>query len=529
MNSLFYLIAMGLKNSLLEVLRKPAKLVMYLLVIGAMVGLIVLALFTEQSAESSADLIWLEGVLFLLISLFVVFSVQKGLADGGVIFDMSDVNLLFVSPVSPKSILIYGLVRMVKMVFLAGFFILYQTNNLSSSFGVGFGAVFLVLLGFMLAVSALSILSLVIYSAVNGNARRKRLAKLVTVAVFLPLLFCCVWQVVAEGDVMKGLESALRSPVFAWTPVAGWAARGTVALIAGSLGAGLLFYGLTAASGVLLALYVVFGKADYYEDVLVSTETAFETKRAAAEGQLASAQARGRRVKVAGTGLAGAGASTFFYRHLRESFRASRFGIFTLGSVFTVLGAVALSVFLRGTIGIEVILPILMWMQIMVIGTGRGLRELFTHYIYMVPDSSFSKIVWSNLELVLKVLLESVLIFVICGLILGENPLVAALCIVTYTLFSLLLIGINYLSMRWTTADISAGVLLLLYFVAVILIMLPGLAAGIIAMIFMEGTPGLIAMLGIISAWELIAALGCFALSRGVLDRCDIQNMPGKK
>jgi hypothetical protein len=89
-----------------------------------------------------------------------VLAIQKGLANGNVIFDMNDVNLLFVSPVNSRLILMYGIVRMAKMAFWAGFFILFQSNSLRTRFGVGFDGVLLVLLGFMLAFGVLQVLSL---------------------------------------------------------------------------------------------------------------------------------------------------------------------------------------------------------------------------------------------------------------------------------------------------------------------------------------------------------------------------------
>jgi hypothetical protein len=174
MNSLVFLLLRSAKNTLLELGRKPAKLLLWVLVIAGIGGIFILSLFTtRQSTEASLDLVWLKGILFLLILIFVVTAIQKGLAKGDVIFDMNDVNLLFVSPVSSRMILMYGIVRMAKMAFLAGFFILFQSNSLSVSFGVGFDGVLLLLLGFMLAVGVLQILSLLIYSLSNGRPRRQ--------------------------------------------------------------------------------------------------------------------------------------------------------------------------------------------------------------------------------------------------------------------------------------------------------------------------------------------------------------------
>ncbi|UWG96580.1 putative ABC exporter domain-containing protein [Dehalobacter sp. DCM] len=522
MNSLVYLLVKSAKNRLLELLRKPAKLVLWLLVIAGIGGIFLVSLFTKQSTVGSLDLIWLKGILFLLILLFVVIAIQKGLANGDVIFDMNDVNLLFVSPVSPRTILMYGIVRMAKMSFWAGFFILFQSNSLNQGFGVGFNGVLLVLLGFILAVGMLQVLSLLIYSLTNGKPARKRAVRLFAVLAFLPLLVYAGIQLVSTGDLLAALENTLGSSLSAWTPIAGWASTGTVALISGDLGTGFLFLGLLVLSGALLMLYIALSNPDYYEDVLVATETAFEKKRVLAEGQINTEALSTKKVKVAKTGISGLGPSTLFYKHLRESFRANRLGLWRMSSILIVAGAALFSLFIRSQDeGTFILLQILMWMQIFLIGTGRGLKELYMHYIYLIPASSFRKIVWSNLEIAFKVLVESVAVFGIAGLIMGDSVGLIVAAIVVFTLFSFLLLGINYLSLRWTGADISAGFLIFIYTLAVIVIMLPGLIAA-----FVIGSKiavnGVLIGLGVLALWELLAALVCFALSKGILHRMDM-------
>jgi hypothetical protein len=124
---------------------------------------------------------------------------------------------------------------------LAGFFILFQSSSLSTGFGVGFDAVLLVLLGFMLAVGVLQILTLLIYSLTNGKPRRKLAVRMLAVAAFLPLLVYTCVQIVGTGDLLMALENTLRSPLADWTPVADWASAGVVSLIAGDMGNGFLF------------------------------------------------------------------------------------------------------------------------------------------------------------------------------------------------------------------------------------------------------------------------------------------------
>ncbi|MBE6906739.1 MAG: hypothetical protein E7476_10755 [Ruminococcaceae bacterium] len=525
MSSLVFLLARSVKNSFLELLRKPAKLILWIFVIAMLGGVLILSMFTRQSADSTLNIIWLKGIFFLFTLLFVAIAIQKGLSNGDVIFDMNDVNFLFVSPVSPRLILMYGIIRMAKMAFGAGFFILFQSNSLGTSFGIGFDAVLLLLLGFILAVCLLQILSLLIYSLTNGNPSRKLMVKVISVLVFLPLIVYTGVQFFKTGNPLLALENTLRSPFIAWAPVAGWASEGVISLISGDVGNGLLFFGLILLSAALLILYIALSNPDYYEDVLVATETAFEKKRVISQGNMNTEAASTKKVKVSRTGIGGLGASALFYKHLRESFRANRFGLWGLSSVITVLGAALFSLLLKdGGGGIITLLQVLMWMQIFLIGTGRGLKELYVHYIYLIPESSFRKIVWSNVEIAFKVLVEAIFIFFTAGLITGASVLLIVAAIAVYVLFSFLLLGINYLSLRWTGADISAGLLMVIYTIAVLVIMLPGLIAAIVIG-SMFGDIGVLLGCGILALWELFAAFGCFAFSKGVLHRSDMPVM----
>lgn len=522
MNSLIFLLSRSIKNSFFEILRKPAKLVLWILVIGGIGALFILSSFTKRTVDHFMDLIWLQGIFFLFLLIFVVIAVQKGLSNGDVIFDMSDVNLLFCSPINPRLILMYGMIRMAKIAFLSGFFILFQSNSLGTGFGLGFEGVLLVLLGFMLAISLLQTLSLLIYSLTNGRPSRKTKVRLVSVLIFTPLIAYVGMEYYRVGNLIYALENALHSPLFAWTPVAGWASKGTVSLIAGDLVYGLLFFGLLVLVELMVILYIALSNPDYYEDVLVATETNFERKRSLSEGQLNAPATSSKKVKVSNVGIHGLGASTLFYKHLRESFRSNLLGLWGFPSIVMVAGSAVLTVFFPdGEGGLVVLLQILMWMQIYLIGTGRGLRELYTHYIYMIPESSFHKIIWSNLEVSFKVLVEGVAMFGVAGLLLGAPVLLIVSSILVYSLFSFLLLGVNYVSLRFTGADISTGLLMFLYTIAVIVIMLPGLFfAVIIGQMF--GEIGVLIGLGVLSIWELIAGLGCFALSKGILHRCDL-------
>lgn len=521
MSSHFYLIRTGIKNRLKELLRKPAKLILYLLVILGIAAAMILSMVGANHSEGDYPVSYLLPILFGFLLIFYIISIQKGLTSGDSIFEMSDVNLLFVSPVNPRATLLYGVIRLLGISLWAGFFLLFQSSTLSN-FGVRFDGVLILFGAFILNMAALTILSLLIYSTTNGRPGRKNLVRILAVAVFIPLLSFLAIRFLAYGDALLVLNDIMESPILVTVPFIGWTSAGAIALIQGNLLAGMGWFGLLVLSCTGMLLYIMLSQSDYYEDVLVATETAFEKKRAAAEGNLQAASSANAKIKVKKTGLSGRGARVFLYKHLRETFRQNRLGFFNMYITITAVCILTFSFFLRNKVDIVLVLQVLMWIQVFMIGTGRGLMETYSHHIYMIPGSPFRKLIWSNMELMLRTVMESVLFLGIPGIILNSNLMVILGSMGVYVLFSLMLLGINYLSMRFTEANISQGLLMVIYFFAVLLFLAPGLVAALIIGFSVGGLPGTLLVLFILSAWELAVALACFALSRNVLHNCDM-------
>ncbi len=525
MNAHFYLFRASLNNRIKEVLHKPGKLALYLLVFLGVAAGLVGSLFGASQNGASMPVTYLLPIFFAFLLLFYVICIQKGLASGDSIFEMSDVNLLFVSPVNSRSTLLYGLIKLVGMSFWAGFFLLFQSSSLSH-FGIRYGGILILFVVFMLNMIVLTLLSLVIYSTTNGKPARKRWVRVLAFTVFVPLLAFAAIQFLQAGDAILALDAVIHSPVMAATPFIGWASAGAIALIEGKLLAGCVWLGLLVLTGAGLLMTIMYSRSDYYEDVLVATETAFEKKRAVAEGDIQAAGSTAARVKVKRTGLNGRGVQVFIYKHLRETFRQNKLGFLSTYMLITAVAVTGMSFFTRGKMELTVVLQVLMWMQVFLIGTGRGLLETYSHYIYMIPGSAFKKLIWSNMELMLRELVESVLFLGIPGLVMGSYPFVILGIMVVYVFFSLMLLGINYVFMLWFEANLSKGLLMVVYLLAVILLLAPGLAVALVVGFSLGGLGGTLAGLFILSAWELITGLTCFALSRNVLRSCD---MPSAK
>jgi hypothetical protein len=385
--------------------------------------------------------------------------------------------------------------------------------------------VLLTFAAYILAMITLLTASLVIYSVTNGKPRRKLAVKIAMAAMFAPMIVFAVVQYLTTNNALATIESVITSPFLSFIPVAGWTTCGVTAIIGGEIRAGLLWLGANVVLTAALITYIMLSNPDYYEDVLVATETAFEKKRVALEGNLNATTASNKQVKINKTGIPFSGAMALFGKHTRESFRENRFGYLTLPSVLIAAGGVVIA---RVTGDLSFLLFVLPWAQIMLIGTGRGLKETYSHYIYMIPASPFKKIVWSNMEIISKTLIENIIMFGVAGILLGSHLLYVIVCIAVYTLFSYLLLGVNYIFMRLTGADISAGLMIMIYYFAAVIVTAPGVVAAVIVGNAAGGEAAFLVGLLVLSAWELLAGTVCFALSRGVLHDCDMAMMRTK-
>jgi len=538
MRSLTFLMLRQAKNRLLELKAKPTKLIIYVVAIAFLAWIVVQAMGTEMPEGYINEDVF-KGILagFFLFS-FVV-SLIPAFTQGGSLFEMQDANFIFVAPIRPRTVLLYGLVKALKAILFGSWFMVFQIQWMRSGFGISLGGVMVAMLGYIAIAIVCQIMTLLIYAFTNVSPRRKRMTKIIILAMFLPVIAVFMLGFISEGSASEALQLMLASPVLDFTPIVGWASAGITAILLGDMLMGIFFIGLLIAIGAIFFGIIYFGNPDYYEDVLGATESVFEATRAAQEEGItaASISLSDKPVKLKGTGInRGAGASAFLYKHIRESFRTNRLGLWGIGSAVIVIGAIVWSGMTRHNHGAQlyladaeghilIILLALVGLKLFTSGLGRGLLETYYHYIYMVPDKPFTKWIWANMESMFKVFVESVVIFSAAGIIVGAPVWTVLLAIVTYVLFTFYILGINLAFLRITGANLKAGALIAIYFVVVLVPLVPGVVAGIFVMLFAPAAIAMTLSLAAVSAWMLLVGVGCFALSKGVLHTCDMPTL----
>ena len=145
MSAFLYFWRTSLKNRLLILRRKPAKLVAYLLMLIMIIAVILVSMIgLSESDRQNTDLVYL-GLMVLGISYFLfAMGWSKGCKQGTSFFKMADVNLLFTSPLRPQNILAFGLINQMGSVLLSTIFLLYQIPNLVNQFDLSGGSVLMI-------------------------------------------------------------------------------------------------------------------------------------------------------------------------------------------------------------------------------------------------------------------------------------------------------------------------------------------------------------------------------------------------
>ena len=536
MGARFYMMRKRLKNSLLELLHHPGRLVAYLFVLGMLLFSGLTNMRAPAGPDAYTDIRLLEGIYLGLLLLITVPSLLVGLRSGANLFTLSDVNNLFISPVSPRKILLYGLLRQMGTSLLMMVFFFSYAGMAVRSFGLTPLMAVLLIAGFAVTVFLVQLLTMLIYSFSNGSPARIRGVKTALILLVGAALAAVGVPLLQNGLGPDSLYAAVSQPLLEWIPFVGWMKGLLFSLWEGrtlwAAGFGGLLLGGTAGV-VALFLHI---EPDYYEDVLQNAETTYEIRAAAKEGRVTNAGG-GREIKVRDTGIGrGWGASAFFFKHLREMRRRSRLVFVGGATLLQLAGGVILALVLRFAGGGEMspgmvmimVTTMCLYILLFTNSAGEWGRELAKPYLYLVPAGPFAKLLWASLTSLIKPLVDGVVIFLGVGIAAGARPFTTVMCMLLYASFGALFTAANILSQRLFGKAGNQGLLLFLYVLMLMILVLPGLAGGITLGVLMDmgilpaTLPTAIMALPMI-VWNLMASFGIYALCRGALHDMEAQ------
>lgn len=482
MRALCFLLTRRLKNSIVSIFKNPSQLIGALVLIFFVFFTAFSASATQVSSSHLRDVNELYALIFLLYSFVFVMISKNGFYSGGSMFTMTDVNLIFTAPLSQSKVLSFGLFQQLGKSLLIGYFILYQSSLVKTTYGQGFQVLIYILLGYGITVFLSQMTAMVIYSFTSASDRRRSVTKAIYYTVIAAFAVYALGFCYKNAGVSpESLVLAARSTVARLFPVSGilslaveGAAKGEIIKIAAGLIYCVLFWGLYR---VLLH----FINSDYYEDVLQSAEASFSAIQARKEGK--ASESAPRNVKVGKTGITkGMGASVIAYKHQIENRRSKVFLLSTTSLVSVIFTVVGCFIFRDMPLGIFIISAYIM---IMTVGMGRWAKELNYPYIYLIPEPSYKKLYYTVKSEIPSLVTESVICFIPVYFIVGISLAEAAAMALGRITIGLLLISVNLLIQRIFGTSQKKVFILTLYFLMVMLSVIPGAVAGaVIATLF---------------------------------------------
>lgn len=486
MKALSYLLITRLKNRILAIRKKPAMMILYIIILLIIiVSMISLLIFNQEfNTKQFTD----ERIIFMAIAgfglLFMFTFAMTGLSTGSSLFTMADVGLLFVAPISSKRILIYGLISSIGKALLAAIFILYQSGTLIQ-FGYGLKEIITLFLIYAILVLFNQLVSIGIYIYSNGNPSRKNIVKAV-LYLFIGVVLASIF-LLKQREQITNMEAILRtvdSKWFGYIPIAGWSVmlfKGISDGIAVSIIVSLLLF---LCTGILILSLLTAGQADYYEDVLVSTEVNFLTMKAAKEGRTVQKRSS-RRIKVRDEDvgfLKGSGAFAIASKHILEMKRSSRFVFVDAYTAFITIGAGIVGYNLKNMEqAIYGIFATLIYLQFFFTVFGRLKFELLKPYIFLIPEKSMKKVVAASLSSLLKPCVDSLLVFGVLAAVGMADPLTCFFLALAYSASGAVFTGITLVYQRFLGGQPNRLVQAMIGLTILIIVMAPSITLSVVA------------------------------------------------
>ena len=510
MSALAYLTLTTLKNRLKGIFRSPAKLIYSVIVIALLVFVVFIGAAGEDGEGQAAPNAQLGAIAVGYFALMFLMTVNSGFSTGMSVFKMPDVNFLFAGPFRPLRVLFHGMLNQMATALIMAVVILFQYGWMHSVYGVGFGGLMIFVLGYGLAVFTGQLTAMVIYCLSSGRDRVRKALRIVYVAVTALWALYLGWRALGAESALDGLCEAMIDPVGRLFPVAGWLGAASYEALLGNYAPAALLTLLWAVYSAALVVIMARADQDYYEDVLQSTETAFLTQAAAKEGRIADTAPKN--VSVGKTGLGGGmGASVFYYKHRVENRRSRKWLLSGIELVF-IIANLGFAFFMRDT-GIIAPLDFAAYLMFFYVATGRLMKEMTKPYIYLVPEPPTKKLLWCLRESAAGYAVSALLSFgPMCFYV--EAPLASiAAAAAAYFSYAYLFIAGNLVTERVFGGTTVKALVFLFYFIVLILMAAPGIAAAIFASFAL---PEWTALLLLAAVNALVTLLGVF-LCRNIL------------
>ena len=438
MKPMMYLWLTSFKNQLKKSLRKPTNLIATIFFVGYF--LMILWSFVVMAEDMKFKTVDIAPLLSFFVVLYTPMNLATYAKRKGIAFKMSDVNILFTAPLSPKFIMLSAKLRTAWGDVMLGAFV--------ACVGVlGFHIpVWKMLLYFLFTNVIKQILEtslvLILYTSETLTEKQRKLISGIIYAILAVFVLSIIACILTHDFQVLSASLIFENPVFQLVPLIGWNvsfvfllfSEVTWANILGSI----LYFTTTAL------LFVIAKKmrceGEYFEDAMKFADEYEEALKKSQKGEVAVI---GKKTKYKQKSIEykGTGAKAIFYRQLLE-YKKSKWFIFSLSSILYLIFGLAIGIasktipdFIEEPEARYLIVPGFMAYISIMISANRTkwVSELEHSLTFLIPDGVFKKLWYSTLIEHIKALIDGMLITLPACIGMGLSPvsiLLTILCCV---------------------------------------------------------------------------------------------------
>lgn len=534
MNAILYMLRKNVKNAVIDTLKSPLKMIVYLFIGASLVYAVIQGFTMNRSVDEQLDPRILYGAYLALLHFISVPIMLKGLNTGSSFFAMSDVNNIFVAPISEKKILTYGIGRqLATSLFLVVCFSAYGSMAIRM-FELSIADALMLVGGIALMLIIVQLITLLLFCLCSAHPRLSVYLKFVIYLLPVYALGSVTIFMFSSSMTLENLYAAISQHYLEYSPVIGWLHGFVFGLLYGNTMKAVIYGVLLLICCALSILIFCLTKLDYYEDVLQKAESYYEFRDNIRNGKVSDSDWLGSKpVKLRKQGIRrGSGASSIFFKHLREGARRSRFMFFNINTIVLlgVTGVIGMAMksFFNSPYRISVIYiaatVICSYIQFFFSAAGDWVKELNKPYIFLIPDSPVRKLIMAGATSIIKPFIDGAISFVFLWMLVGGHIPDIIVCTLVYGSFGCIYISSNILAQRIVGISGNRGVFITFYMGIMVVLMIPGIVIGLLALSNVSGYFTIISasVLGFpVFLWNIFISFMIFMLCKNLLNNIE--------
>lgn len=361
----------------------------------------------------------------------------------GLIFNESDINFIFTSPISPKSIIVHGMMKNILtyiiqyiIYFVAAIFI-FKVSLIK--------ALIITITGIIISNIINISLAVIMYGSEKLTAKQKDYIKIV-VYILLGLLFLFMLYTTSRKSLSSGsFIDFLTGNLIMMIPIFGWEIGFLKLIILGPDKYNIIATVLYFISAIVLFIKVknmdIVG--DYYEEALSYSEDYTKAIKKSKEDGGINFVGKNKKYKKIKFSTKGRLSKAIFYKQIDEMKKLSFLSKYGRVLIYFLL-SIAAGLILRGDKDIDAN-PLIILTATYVISSyfiiffgkkSNWKKEFKMHYIYLIPDTTIKKVLYSTILETIKSLVEGFLLATPIVILMGLPIYNIFLCAIIYFLIN---------------------------------------------------------------------------------------------